>query len=347
MCVFAIVQGYALGDTPRRSFLLDFATYARFFVAIPLLVIAERLIGERLTVAGRQFVCDALVQENDYPAFERAITRLAQRRESVVATLVIVALAALGAWTLTYESATGVSTGGWQSVILPEGHTSHYSFAALWNHLVALPVLLFLWYGWLWRLVFWTLFLRDVARLHLRLVPAHADGAGGLGFLEMAHTSFGILAFAVGSVLSAQAAFQIVYEGARINVFQTPVIVVLVVMLILFLGPLLIFTPVMAQTRRDALRSYGSLMTRYNTSFQEKWIDSRGPQDEQLLGSSDIQSLADLSSSLRFVADMGLTPFGRRAVLLLTLATVLPGLPLLLLVFPIRDIIDALAKVVF
>jgi hypothetical protein len=44
---------------------------------------------------------------------------------------------------------------------------------------------------------------------------------------------------------------------------------------------------------------------------------------------------------------MGLTPFGRRAVLLLTLATVLPGLPLLLLVFPIRDIIDALAKVVF
>jgi len=37
---------------------------------------------------------------------------------------------------------------------------------------------------------------------------------------------------------------------------------------------------------------------------------------------------------------------GRRAVLQLTLATVLPGLPLLLLVFPIRDIIDALAKVV-
>jgi len=111
------------------------------------------------------------------------------------------------------------------------------------------------------------------------------------------------------------------------------VIVVLVVMLVLFLGPLLIFTPAMAQTRRDALRSYGSLVTRYNTSFQEKWIDGPGPQDEQLLGSSDIQSLADLSSSCRLVADMGLTPFGRRAVLLLTLATVLPGLPLLLLVY--------------
>ena len=43
---------------------------------------------------------------------------------------------------------------------------------------------------------------------------------------------------------------------------------------------------------------------------------------------------------------MGLTPFGRRAVFLLALATVLPGLPLLLLVFPIGDIIDAIAGVV-
>ena len=127
-------------------------------------------------------------------------------------------------------------------IMLPEGHAFSYSLAALWNHLIAVPVLLFLWYRWLWRIVIWTLFLRDVARLELRLVPTHADGAGGLGFLEIAHTSFNILAFAVGSVLSAQAAFKIVYEGASIEVFQTPVIIVLVVMQILFLGPLLLFS---------------------------------------------------------------------------------------------------------
>ena len=346
MCLFAIVQGYALGNTPRGSFLLDFATYARFFVGIPVLVMAEGLIGARLTLAGLQFVRDGLVHSKDYPAFERAIARLAQRRESMVATLVIIALAAFGAWKLTYESASGAGMVGWQSVILPEGHAFNYSLAALWNHLVALPVLLFLWYRWLWRILVWTLFLRDVARLDLRLVPTHADGAGGLGFLEIAHMSFGILAFAVGSILSAQAAFQIVYEGARIDVFQTPVIVSLVMMQVLFLGPLLVFTPAMARTRRDALRSYGSLVVRYNRSFQEKWIDSQGPRDEQLLGSSDMQSLVDLGSSFRLVADMGLTPFGRRAVLQLTLATALPGLPLLLLVVPMREIIDAVSKIV-
>ena len=235
---------------------------------------------------------------------------------------------------------------GWQSVVLPEGHASRYSLAGIWNHLVAVPVLLFLWYRWLWRILFWTLFLRDVAKLNLRLVPTHADGAGGLSFLADAHTSFGTLAFAVGSVFSAQAAFQIIYEGASIKVFQTPVIVVLLAIEVLFLGPLLVFSPTMGRIRRSALKSYGSLLVRYSRGFQEKWIDSPSPPDEQLLGSSDIQSLTDMGASFRLIKEMGLTPFGRRAIIQLAVATFLPSLPLLLLVVPIEEIIQVVAKVV-
>ena len=215
----------------------------------------------------------------------------------MVATLVLVVLAVFGSWNLTFESARGVV--GWQSVVLAEGHAARSSLAAVWNHLVAVPVLLFLWYRWLWRILFWTLFLWDVAKLDLRLVPTHADGAGGLGFLEIAHASFGILAFAVGSVLSALAAFQIVYEGASINAFQTPVIIALLVIELLFLGPLLVFSPTMGRVRRAALKSYGSLAVRYSRGFQEKWIDSPPPPDGQLLGNSDIQSLADMGATFR------------------------------------------------
>ncbi|HEY5810080.1 MAG TPA: hypothetical protein VIT67_19055 [Povalibacter sp.] len=346
MCVLAIVQGFALGETPRESFLLDFATYARFFVGIPILVFAENIIGARLRQAGLQFVRDGIVGTEDYPVFERAIAGLAQRRESVVATLVIAALAVFGAWNLTFESARGVAGVGWQSVVLPEGHASRYSLAGIWNHVVAVPVLLFLWYRWLWRILFWTLFLRDVAKLNLRLVPTHADSAGGLSFLADAHTSFGTLAFAVGSVFSAQAAFQVIYEGASLKVFQTPVIVVLLAIEVLFLGPLLVFSPTMGRIRRSALKSYGSLLVRYSRGFQEKWIDSPSPPDEQLLGSSDIQSLTDMGASFRLIKEMGLTPFGRRAIIHLAVATFLPSLPLLLLVVPIEEIIQVVAKVV-
>lgn len=346
MCLFAILQGRALGATPRESFLLDFAVYARFFVGLPILVASDVLVGSRLRAAGLQFVREDFIRREDIPAFEQAVTRLARLRESVVATIVIVGLAALGAWTLTVEAVGGVATSGWRSVMLPEGHALRYSLAALWNNLVAVPVVLFLLYRWLWRILIWTTFLLDVAQLDLQLVPTHADKAGGLAFLEVAHASFAGLAFAMGAVISAGVAFRVVYEGASVASFGSLLVVLVVITVFLFLGPLLVFCPALARSRRAALASYGALVGRYNRAFQGKWIGEPDPKDDRLLGSSDIQSLADMGNSFRFVREMGIAPFGRRAVVELTFAATLPFVPLLLLVVPTSQIVDTLLKLV-
>ena len=346
MCVFALVQGVALGDTPRGSFLLDFATYVRYFLGIPVLIFGEEFIGARLRRAGLQFVGEGLVREEDYPAFERAIARLARRRESAMVTMAIIALAVLGSWEFTYESASGVGSVGWQSVMLSGDHVFRYNLAGLWSHFVALPVLLYLGYRWLWRIAFWTLFLVDVARMNLRLIPTHADGAGGLGFLEIAHDSFGIFAFAIGSTFSALTAFQVVYEGASIDFFQMPTLIVLAVVLILFLGPMMVFTPVIARTKRDGLLYYGSMVIDYNRDFEDKWPNGARARKSEFLGSSDIQSLADLGNSYRFVSDMGYAPFGRWAVVYQLVMALLPALPLILLVIPLSEILEVLKKVV-
>ena len=347
MCLFSLVQGVALGPTPENSFLLDFATYFRFFIGIPVLIYAERLIGPRLASAGVQFVHGGFVQEEEYPAFEQAVARLASRRESELATLVIFALAAFGAWKLSFVSGGGSETAGWQSVMLAEGLAFRYNLAALWSHLVALPVLLFLWYRWLWRIGFWTLFLFEVSRLNLRLVPTHADAAGGLGFLGTAHRSFGLLAFGVGAIFSAEAAFRIAFEGAQLEFFQAPTLVVLTLMLVLSFGPMLVFIPVMARAKRNALKSYRSLVIQYNRSFEDKWLEQPGRKDEPLLGSSDIQSMADLGNSFRFIMDMRHVPFGRWAIVQMIFLTLAPSVPLLFLVVPLNEILDNLAKLVF
>ena len=62
----------------------------------------------------------------------------------------------------------------------------------------------------------------------------------------------------------------------------------------MLLGPLLMFAPNLMRTRLAWLRDYGMLATRYNRAFHEKWIMGKAPADEPLLGSADIQSLADL-----------------------------------------------------
>ena len=347
MCIFAFLQGNALGPTPRGSFLLDFATYARFFIGVPIFVFAEASIGPRLREAGLLFIRDGHVQPADYPAFEQAIARFAKRRESTIVSFVLIALAAFGAWKLTAEAASGNSLTGWQSVTFPEGHAFRVSLAGLWNHLVAVPIVLFLLYRWLWRLLSWTLFLLDVSKMDLKLVPTHADEAGGLGFLDIAHQSFGILAFGISCVLSAAGAFLIVYEGAKLESLATPVIAILILNQILFLGPLLVFSQIMGRTWRTAMRQYGSLVVTYNREFDQKWAERTKPKAEPLLGSADIQSLADLGNSYRFVSEMNFAPFGKQAVIRIAAATALPFLILPLLAMPIGDIIDVLAKIAF
>jgi len=345
MCVLSLVQGNAIAPTPRGSFLLDFATYARFFVAAPLLIIAERSIGPRIDEATHRFAQDGLVGPEDQANVREAIQRLTLRRASRWATAVLLILALVGGWNFTIEHIQGLETSSWQDVSIGE-HTLKHSLAGTWNHLVAVPILLFLLYRWLWHLLVWSLFLRSVARLNLQLIPAHADSAGGLGFLPGTQSSFAIIAFGLNSVLSAEIAFRIVYEGAQLRGFEAPFVIILVVVELLFLGPLLAFTPPMMAARRRGMRLYGELVARYDRDFQRKWIDGGASPGEVLLGSPDIQSLADMGNSFEFVRRMRITPIDRAAVIKLFIATALPVMPLLLLTVPINDLFQLLRKLV-
>ncbi len=55
-----------------------------------------------------------------------------------------------------------------------------FSLAGWWHLLVSLPLLLILFFGWIWRLALWARFLFLMSRLNLRLIPAHPDNVGGL-----------------------------------------------------------------------------------------------------------------------------------------------------------------------
>jgi hypothetical protein len=291
------------------------------------------------------FIQGGFVRPEDYPAFDQAIARVKRWRESYLAELIILGVAVAGAWMFTPEIVTGKAIATWRSPNAP-GAMLGVSLTALWYRLIATPILQFFWYRWLWRLLIWASFLWTVSRLNLNLVGTHADQAGGLGFLGTAHMSLGIFAVALSSVLSAEAAFLIVFEKVDIETFKVPYVALLVFVELFFLGPLLLFTPIMVRTRLAWLRDYSLLVDRYNRSFHEKWIAGKAPADEPLLGSADIQSLADLGNSLQFIRGMKVVPINLRVVIQLAIVTSLPCLPLFLLVMPIHKIIELLTKVV-
>ena len=186
-----------------------------------------------------------------------------------------------------------------------------------------------------------------MSRLNLRLIPTHPDTVGGLGFLGSGQAQFGILAFAISIPFAAALGERIIFGGERLLSYKITIAAYVVLQLILFLGPLLVFTPLLLKAKRKGLLDYGVLAARYTQSFDEKWVKGNAPEGESLLGSSDIQSLADLSNSFQIVRSMRTFPFNRDNIVFIVAASVIPMLPLVLTIIPLEEILLRILKLLF
>jgi hypothetical protein len=111
------------------------------------------------------------------------------------------------------------------------------------------------------------------------------------------------------------------------------------------LAPLCVFTPKLNDARLAGLRTYGRLASDYVTGFARKWEGGAIAQAEPLLGSADIQSLADLDSSFAIVREMKLVPFSKETILRFLVVIALPLAPLALTMFSLEELIKRLITV--
>ncbi len=184
-----------------------------------------------------------------------------------------------------------------------------------------------------------------MSRIDLTLVPTHPDRVGGLGFLSNTVYAFVPLAAAHGALLAGLIANRIFYLGAGLLDFKVEVAVVF--MLCLVFGPLVVFASQLAEAKRKGNREYGTLAERYVREFDAKWLRGGAPADEQLVGSRDIQSLADLGNSFEVVRTMRMLPVTREAVLQVAVATLAPVVPLALTMMSLEDLLKKLLGTLF
>ena len=81
--------------------------------------------------------------------------------------------------------------------------------------------------------------------------------------------------------------------------------------------------------------------------FDQKWRRGGASPNEPLLGSPDLQSLADLGNSFEMVRAMRLVPFGKDTLIGLIMMILLPVLPLTLTMISLEELLKQLLKVVF
>ena len=80
--------------------------------------------------------------------------------------------------------------------------------------------------------------------------------------------------------------------------------------------------------------------TRYVNDFENKWLNASTIPADPLLGTADLQSLADLSNSVGIVRNMRWVPVSTRLLISVVIAALLPMLPLLLFKYPIAELVQ-------
>ena len=345
LLLLSMVEGHAWGETRSLSVLADIEMHARLLLALPLLVVAELVVHLRMRPVVRQFLDRGLVDDAALPRFEAAIAAAMKLRNSIAVELLLIAFVFVVGVAFTWRTQSILEVATWSGVAADGSWRP--SLAGWWLGCVSMPLFQFLLLRWYFRLFIWARFQWQVSRIDLAFMPTHPDRCGGLGFIGAVSYAFAPVLLAQGTLLAGMMANRILYAGARLPEFKLELIGLVGVMLFAILGPMLAFAPKLAAAKRTGLREYGTLAQTYVRDFDRKWLRGGARASEALVGSPDVQSLADLDSSYQVVKEMRMAPFNLRTVFELGVATLLPVGPLLLTMISLEELLDRLLKVLF
>jgi hypothetical protein len=345
LLVLSIAEGRAWGGSVKLPFLMDMDVHAKFLLALPLLIFAELIVHQRMRPVVGAFLKRGLVPDEARSKFDAAITSAMRLRNSVLAEVLIIAFVYGVGVLVIWRSGAAIDVSTWYG--MAAAGKLQPTLAGWWFGCVSLPILQFILLRWYFRLFIWTRFLWQVSRIKLNLVPTHPDRAGGLGFLSYVTHAFAPLLAAQGVLLAGVMANKIFYVSAKLTDFKMELAAMVTITLFFVLVPLLVFIPRLARTKREGLAEYGALAQRYVREFDEKWLRGGAPADEPLVGSGDIQSLADLGNSFEIVKGMKVVPFGKDTLLRLAVISLAPVAPLLLTMMPLGELLNQFLKIVF
>jgi len=317
------------GVTNEMFSMLVVGAHARLLLVIPLFFVCESWVAPRMAAFVGTISRSGVVPPDASPALNAEVLRIRRWTNwwwpEAICLLVAIVLEVTRLRLQTYGETAGFNsaqTGIWFVVYFRVG----------------LTLFRFLLFRWVWKWALWCWFLWRVSRLNLHLIPGHPDRAGGLGSLETVHERFTPLVVAF-SVLECASFAESISAGRLAATSLYPSLTLLLLFdAAFFLAPLLVFTDKLWEGRTKGVGRYMGLATRYVGEFEAKWLRDDVPTDPALLGSPDLQSLADLANAVGVVKGMRWVTIGPRLLTMMTLAAIVPLAPLLLFQYPIAEL---------
>jgi hypothetical protein len=305
-------------------------------IAIPLLFVAEDALDRLCREAVSNFAEGGLARSRESEPMRPILLRAARWRDYALAEGLLLALVYafhLGIWETTGKAA---------GLLSEATGAAAWSPALAWYGFVGLPVFNFLLLRSLYHWALWSGILLKLSRFELRTTPTHPDNAGGLEPLAEPTLGFSFVLMGMSAVVAAVWGTHVLQRGVSARTYLDQFALLVALGEIAALAPLLAFTAGLLRTRLKGMTRYGRLALVYTRAFHERWIESR--KTEGLLGSADIQSLADLSNSFEVIKRMRLVPFGLRHALVVFAAIALPMFPLVLTEIGIDELITGVGR---
>lgn len=327
-----------------RSFLRDYASGSRFLIVLPVLILAQSPLHKRLVMVAHHFE-NFFVSEDQRPRFEAAWSSHEKMWDSMTSRLLlIISTYATAAFLSQYLNAGGAEFNSWWT---GGAGFRGFSLAGAWAFFVSYPLLGYYVYLWLWRQFLWARFLRTTALCGLRLIAAHPDHLGGLGFLEASILGQLPFSFCIGVGLAGAIANRIFNEGYKLSSFRIIAPAFIVLVLLICVVPYLFFSRTLMAMRRRGMSRYGAFARAVGEQFERKWLDKSKNLDADVLTVSDFSATADLFGVVHNIDEIRIIPVGAVDIYAIVLAAVLPGIPVVIATLPFDVLLRAVMRMLF
>ncbi len=315
LAVFSAFRGQAA----FLSFLTDYASLSRFLIVIPVLMLGERPIHARYAEVAHHFEI-SLIADNEQSRFQSQ-WRSYERLIDSTAVRVMLLLATYGGFGFRF-----------------------FSLAGTWALFISYPILVYLTLLWIWRQIIWARFLRSTTLLNLRLIAAHPDHLGGLGFLEASLLGQLPFSFCLGVGLAGAIANRVFHEGQKVLAYRYLAPVLIAAALLISVVPYFFFTPTLMRMRRRGMLKYGALARGVGEQFEQKWLDRVESVNEEVLMVPDFTATRDLYAVAHNIEEIRVVPVGSIDVYMFVVAALIPCIPVVIAAIPFNVLLKAVMK---
>jgi len=322
--------------------LTDYTVNARMLFGVPVLLAGQPAMETAFRAIVRAVRDAGLLTPSDTDRLDQTLARLIRLRDSLIPELIFVVVAyAKVAETvqtqLMYVRPWGLVGTGVDIHLSPAGWYYVLVSQLLYQLLILISI---------WKWVLWCIFLYRLSKLDMQLVPTHPDQHGGIGFLGLSPVAITPTFLVVSAVIGATWRSEIFREHVHFMSFKIDALVLIGVVLIIALGPLVLFVPRLTRLRRLGIFEYGALGQLESIQFHKRWIRHRAGREEEFPATPEASTLTDYGSSYQNIEHLQPFPFDQGAFVGLILAVALPLLPVVLAEVPFATVLKALLEAV-